>query len=68
MSDKNMSDKEKLPADDWQHGHEIALNCSGFVQDVEEEWLADEVISCYNCRYRRFIGTGIRCVKSLFPE
>lgn len=63
-----MSDKNKLPADDWQGGHEIALSCSGFAQDVEEEWLAEEVISCYNCRYRRFIGAGIQCVKSLFPK
>lgn len=63
-----MTDKNKLPTDDWQRGHEIAINCSEFRQDVEEEWLAEEIISCYNCRYRRFIGSGIQCAKRLFPE
>lgn len=63
-----MSEKKKLPVDDWQYGHAIALNCSQFKQDVEEEWLAEETVSCYNCRYRRFVGTGIQCMKSLFPE
>lgn len=63
-----MSDKNKLPVDDWQGGHEIAFTCNEFNPDVEEEWLAEETISCYNCRYRRFISNGIQCLKSLFPE
>lgn len=31
-----------------------------------KEPLAEETVSCYNCRYRRFVGLGIRCMKSLF--
>ncbi|MDO9491286.1 hypothetical protein [Acetobacterium sp.] len=61
-----MSDQAQLPMDEWEHAQTMALSCSEFKQDVEEEWLAEETVSCYNCRYRRFVGSGIRCMKSLF--
>jgi len=64
----SMNDPAQLAIDQWEKGHAIALNCSEFKPDVEEEWLAEETISCYNCRYRRFVGSGIRCMKSLFPD
>ncbi|MBU4439328.1 MAG: hypothetical protein KJ779_07170 [Firmicutes bacterium] len=63
-----MNSAESLPVDNWILGHEIASKCPGFKQDVEAEWVAEEIVSCYNCRYRRFIGTGIQCMKSLFPD
>lgn len=63
-----MSSAGSLPVDNWILGHEIASKCPAFKQDVEEEWVSEEIVSCYNCRYRRFIGTGIQCMKSLFPE
>lgn len=63
-----MSRPVSFPVDNWILGHEIASKCQEFKQDVEEEWVAEEIVSCYNCRYRRFIGTGIQCMKSLFPE
>lgn len=63
-----MNEKRMLAVDDWPAGREIAIGCNDFSEDVEEEWLAEESISCYNCRYRRFMDKGIQCMKSLFPE
>ncbi|PKM73032.1 MAG: hypothetical protein CVU92_07045 [Firmicutes bacterium HGW-Firmicutes-17] len=61
-----MSDQQQqLPMEAWEQAQAIALSCSEFKPDVEEEWLAEETISCYNCRYRRFVGSGIRCMKNL---
>jgi len=56
---------QQLSLDAWEKAQAIALNCSEFKLDVEEEWLAEETVSCYNCRYRRFVGLGIRCMKNL---
>lgn len=63
-----MSDHIQLPMDAWKKAQSMALSCPQFKPDVEEEWLAEETVSCYNCRYRRFVGSGIRCMKSLFPD
>jgi len=63
-----MNSKKMLPAEAWERGHTIALACPAFVQDVEEEWVAQEPVSCYNCRYRRFTAAGILCMKSRFSE
>ena len=63
-----MNSKKMLPSDAWERGHAIALACTAFAQDVEEEWVAQEPVSCYNCRYRRFTAAGILCMKSRFPE
>lgn len=63
-----MNSKKMLLAEAWERGQDIALDCAAFEQDVEEEWVAQEQVSCYNCRYRRFTATGILCMKSRFPE
>lgn len=63
-----MNEKRILAVDDWQAGRKIARECDGFFEDVEEEWLDEERVSCFNCRYRRFMAEGINCMKSLFPE
>lgn len=41
-----------------------AGNCKFFKSDVEEEIVADEAISCYNCRYRRWTVKSFVCVKA----
>ncbi|WP_303867887.1 hypothetical protein [Acetobacterium wieringae] len=61
-----MSDQHQLPMEAWEQAQTLAINCPEFKPDVEEEWLAEESVSCYNCRYRRLVGGGIRCMKSLF--
>jgi len=60
-----MCKKEHLSLDDWSQGQTIALACFQFRQDVEEEWVAEDIVSCYNCRYRRFIPAGIQCMKPI---
>jgi hypothetical protein len=40
----------------------LAEGCPVFVPDVEEEQIADEPISCYNCRYRRWTADAVTCM------
>ncbi len=54
--------------ENWKEGHILALGCMSFISDVEEEWIADDPISCYNCRYRRWLSNGIGCMKGNFPK
>ncbi|MGV8905812.1 MAG: hypothetical protein ACOH15_04355 [Acetobacterium sp.] len=60
-----MCKKAHLNLADWSQGHTIAQVCLQFRQDVEEEWVAEDLISCYNCRYRRWIPAGIQCLKPI---
>jgi hypothetical protein len=46
----------------WAAAAGTALECPGFVGDVEEEQIADEPRSCYNCRYRRWSATSFTCL------
>lgn len=41
---------------------ELASACGGFRPDVEEEWVADEERSCYNCRLRRWTAESFVCL------
>jgi hypothetical protein len=41
----------------------VAGNCRHFQTDVEEELVADEMVSCYNCRYRRWTTGSFTCMK-----
>jgi hypothetical protein len=46
-----MNDLLFLPDNDWAAGAS------------EEECIAQEIISCYNCRFRRFVENGIVCTQ-----
>jgi hypothetical protein len=53
----------------FRHGQEAfalaadtAQNCRNFRPDVEEEWVADEERSCYNCRLRRWTPATFVCL------
>ncbi len=53
----------------FRHGHdafnrasEAAAECGDFRPDVEEEWVADEERSCYNCRLRRWTAESFVCL------
>jgi hypothetical protein len=48
--------------DDWAVAAKAAVSCPNFLADVEEECVADEAISCYNCRYRRWTVGSFACV------
>ena len=41
----------------------IAEQCPLFAEDCEEECVADEEQSCYNCRYRRWTKDSFVCMK-----
>lgn len=50
--------------DDWGGAAREAELCAGFREDVEEELVADESRSCYNCRYRRWTGDSFICISA----
>jgi len=47
--------------EDWGAAARLAESCPGFIPDVEEERVADEPRSCYNCRYRRWSSASFTC-------
>jgi len=47
--------------EDWQGAARVAALCPTFRADVEEEQIADEALSCYNCRYRRWSTVSFTC-------
>jgi hypothetical protein len=51
-----------LGLDEWSAAARLAQDCRMFCPDVEEEQVADEAVSCYNCRYRRWTAADICCL------
>lgn len=49
--------------EDWKIAARIAEECAGFKPDDEDEMVADEAVSCYNCRYRRWTVKSFVCCK-----
>jgi hypothetical protein len=49
--------------DDWQGAAQAARACLCFTADDEDEQVADEHVSCYNCRYRRWGKETFVCCK-----
>jgi hypothetical protein len=45
----------------WAQAACAALACSKFATDVEEEMVAENERSCYNCRYRRWSASSFTC-------
>ncbi|MBQ4207462.1 MAG: hypothetical protein II621_04085 [Clostridia bacterium] len=41
----------------------MAEGCPLFREDCEEECVADDARSCYNCRYRRWTKESFVCMK-----
>lgn len=44
----------------------IAQACPQYKEDVEDELYCEDLLSCYNCRYRRWERGGFSCYKG-FP-
>jgi hypothetical protein len=42
---------------------DAAKRCGAFCPDDEEEWEADEDVSCYNCRFRRWTADSFDCMR-----
>jgi hypothetical protein len=45
----------------WTAAAGAARQCLRFSPDDEDEWVADESCSCYNCRYRRWTAQSFSC-------
>lgn len=52
---------------DWSGAALVASTCLHFIPDVEEELVAEEPQSCYNCRYRRWTAASFTCQKQHLP-
>ena len=52
MQPGNKEQQEKTPA----------VDCPWFQADDEDEWVSDDPVSCYNCRYRRWTAESFECV------
>lgn len=46
---------------DFKTAAACATQCTMFVPDDENEWVADELRSCFNCLKRRWIPGGMSC-------
>jgi len=44
----------------------LAGACPFYREDVDEELFLDDLVTCYNCRYRRWAHSGFSCYKG-FP-
>jgi hypothetical protein len=47
--------------EDWRGAALMAARCQQFHPDVEEELVADDPRSCYNCRHRRWTASSFAC-------
>ncbi len=46
----------------WGAAAKVAEGCLRFTPDEEDEWVADESRSCYNCRFRRWTAQAFACL------
>ncbi len=51
----------RMGKNDWSGAARMAGLCKVFQEDVEEEIVADDPVSCYNCRFRRWTETSFTC-------
>lgn len=60
-------DRNEVPQgkDDWIGAARLAAACRSFCPDEEDEQVADEPRSCYNCRYRRWTVASFSCYKEM---
>ena len=42
---------------------QAAEECTYYKEDSEVELVSDEIVSCYNCRYRRWTRESFECMK-----
>lgn len=61
-TDRNGEKEFQGGNDDWPGAARMAAHCSAFSPDVEEERVADELRSCFNCRYRRWTAISFTCL------
>ena len=53
----------RIQNEDYEAAVACALACGDFTPDDEDEQVADDPRSCFNCRKRRWTATAITCMK-----
>ena len=64
QTDRNGDREFSGGKESWELAAAQAEACCLFRPDVEEELVADDERSCYNCRYRRWTATSFVCKAS----
>ena len=49
--------------EDWVGAVRVAAACPCFAEDTEDEQIADDPRSCYNCRFRRWTSASFICTR-----
>ncbi|MBV7316030.1 hypothetical protein [Shewanella sp. NIFS-20-20] len=50
-----------IDEEDYSLSRQLALECGLFAQDDEDEQTDPTLLSCFNCRYRRWLTIGFEC-------
>ncbi len=61
--DSGLHEGNFLGKDDWAAAARIASACGTFSPDDDDEQVAEEAQSCYNCRYRRWTAASFYCCR-----
>jgi hypothetical protein len=51
--------------DDLAEAARLAAACASYRRDDEDEDPVDGAVSCFGCRYRRWVQGGFTCMKEL---
>jgi|LGOV01.1.fsa_nt_gb hypothetical protein len=49
--------------ENYKQSRVTAISCKLFKADDEDEQVDSVLLSCYNCRYRRWTSTSFKCMK-----
>lgn len=52
-------------ADDSLAAAKIAAKCPAYVIDEDDEDYCEGAMTCFNCRYRRWLADGFACTRGL---
>jgi hypothetical protein len=58
----------KFGLEAWTQAAQAAQACAYFLADDEDEMIADEKRSCYNCSYRRWTVQAFICTRGRSSE
>jgi hypothetical protein len=53
---------QKKPSQRIEEKQTAAEVCPVFLADDEDEWVSDDPVSCFNCRFRRWTAESFICV------
>ncbi|MCH4888583.1 hypothetical protein EZV73_13405 [Acidaminobacter sp. JC074] len=62
----DLKDKKKLflyGKENYKESRIAASGCQNFSEDDEDEQVDTVLMSCYNCRYRRWTSVSFQCMR-----